>query len=129
MRYNMVMFLEFFYWWYGTGYVDTIKRVSKWITATAQIFSVKILFMTLFSPWKRIVTESDGSLDMMLKSIGDNAVSRAVGFFVRTIVLFTSLILTSIASVVGLVVIILWPLLPIGVALSLLMALFGGFVK
>ena len=129
MRYNMVMFLEFFYWWYGTGYVDTIKRVSKWITATAQIFSVKILFMTLFSPWKRIVTESDGSLDMMLKSIGDNAVSRAVGFFVRTIVLFTSLILTSIASVVGLVVIVLWPLLPIGVALSLLMALFGGFVK
>ena len=129
MRYNMVMFLEFFYWWYGTGYLDTIKRVSKGVTATAQIFSVKILFTTLFSPWKRIVTESDGSLEMILKSIGDNAVSRAIGFFVRIIVLFTSLILTSIASVVGLVVIILWPLLPIGVALSLIMALFGGFVK
>ena len=129
MRYNMVMFLEFFYWWYGTGYLDTIKRVSKGVTATAQIFSVKILFTTLFSPWKRIVTESDGSLEMILKSIGDNAVSRAIGFFVRIIVLFTSLILTSIASVIALVVIILWPLLPIGVALSLLMALFGGFVK
>lgn len=129
MRYNMVMFLEFFYWWYGTGYLDTIKRVSKGVTATAQIFSVKILFTTLFSPWKRIVTESDGSLEMILKSIGDNAVSRAIGFFVRIIVLFTSLILTSIASVIALVVIILWPLLPIGVALSLIMALFGGFVK
>jgi hypothetical protein len=129
MRYNMVMFLEFFYWWYGTGYLDTIKRVSKGVTATAQIFAVKILITTLFSPWKRIVTESNGSLDMMLKSIGDNAVSRAVGFFVRIIVLFTSFILTSVASIVGLILIVLWPLLPIGVVLSLLMALFGGFVR
>jgi len=129
MRYNMVMFLEFFYWWYGTGYLDTIKRVSKWITATSQIFSIKILITTLFSPWKRIVTESDGSLEMILKSIGDNAVSRAIGFFVRSTALFTSLILTSVTSVVGLVMIILWPLMPVGVAISLFMALFGGFVK
>ncbi len=129
MRYNMVMFLEFFYWWYGTGYLGTIKRVSKWITATSQIFSIKILITTLFSPWKRIVTESDGSLEMILKSIGDNAVSRAIGFFVRSTALFTSLILTSVTSVVGLVMIILWPLMPVGVALSLFMALFGGFVK
>jgi hypothetical protein len=129
MRYNMVMFLEFFYWWYGTGYLDTIKRVSKWITATSQIFSIKILITTLFSPWKRIVTESDGSLEMILKSIGDNAVSRAIGFFVRSTALFTSLILTSVTSVVGLVMIILWPLMPVGVAVSLFMALFGGFVK
>ncbi|MEI7522196.1 MAG: hypothetical protein WCJ86_01855 [Candidatus Saccharibacteria bacterium] len=123
------MFLEFFYWWYGTGYLDTIKRVSKWITATSQIFSIKILITTLFSPWKRIVTESDGSLEMILKSIGDNAVSRAIGFFVRSTALFTSLILTSVTSVVGLVMIILWPLMPVGVAISLFMALFGGFVK
>ena len=129
MRYNMVMFLEFFYWWYGTGYLGTIKRVSKWITANSQIFSIKILITTLFSPWKRIVTESDGSLEMILKSIGDNAVSRAIGFFVRSTALFTSLILTSVTSVVGLVMIILWPLMPVGVALSLFMALFGGFVK
>ncbi len=129
MRYNMVMFLEFFYWWYGTGYLGTIKRVSKWITATSQIFSIKILITTLFSPWKRIVTESDGSLEMILKSIGDNAVSRAIGFFVRSTALFTSLILTSVTSVVGLVMIILWPLMPVGVAVSLFMALFGGFVK
>jgi hypothetical protein len=43
--------------------------------------------------------------------------------------LFTSLILTSVTSVVGLVMIILWPLMPVGVAVSLFMALFGGFVK
>ena len=129
MRYNMVMFLEFFYWWYGTGFSDTVMRARRLVIATAQIFSVKILIMTLFSPWKRIVTESDGSLDMMLKSIGDNAVSRAVGFFVRSIVLFTGLILIIISSVVGLAIVVVWPLLPIGVALSLFMALFGGFVK
>ena len=123
------MFLEFLYWWYGAGWLDTVKRIGHRVVAIMQVFSVPILLMTLFSPWKRIVTESDGSMDMLFRGMVDNIVSRTVGFFVRLIAIATSVVLTAIATIIGFVIVVLWPLLPVGVMLALFMAIFGGLVK
>ena len=123
------MVLEFFYWWYGPGWLGTIKRVGQRIVGTMRVFSMPILLMTLFSPWKRIVEQSDGSFEMFIQSMIGNLVSRAVGFTVRLFVIVTSLILTSITTVFGLVVIIIWPILPIVAISSLVMSIFGGIVK
>ncbi len=123
------MLLEFLYWWYGPGWLGTVKRIGHRVVAIMQIFSVPILLATLFSPWKRIISESDGSLDMMVRSVVDNAVSRTVGFVVRIIVISTALLFTSVASIVGFLIAVLWPLLPVTAMASLLMAIFGGLVK
>lgn len=42
----------------------------------------------------------------------DNAVSRAVGFAVRIIVIITALLLLVVIAITGIVVLIVWPLLP-----------------
>ena len=123
------MVLEFFFWWYGPGWLDTIKRVWHRVVATTQIFSVPILLLTLFSPWKRVVSESDGSLDMILRTAVDNLVSRAVGFVVRLVAIIVSFGMTTVALVVGVLIIVLWPLLPIAAVASLVMTVVGGLVK
>ena len=123
------MLLEFLYWWYGPGWLGTVKRIGHRVVAIMQIFSVPILLATLFSPWKRIVSQSDGSFDMMLRSLVDNLVSRTVGFFVRIIVISTSLILTTIATIIGFCIAVLWPLIPASAMVCLLLSIFGGLVR
>ena len=123
------MLLEFLYWWYGPGWLGTVKRIGHRVVAIMQIFSVPILLATLFSPWKHIVSQSDGSFDMMLRSLVDNLVSRTVGFFVRIIVISTSLILTTIATIIGFCIAVLWPLIPASAMVCLLLSIFGGLVR
>lgn len=86
--------------------------------------SVPILLRTMFAPWRRIITESDGAIGQRVRALIDNTVSRCVGFSVRLIVLLTALVLLAGYAVIGGALLLLWPLLPVlGVALIV-----GGFV-
>jgi hypothetical protein len=84
----------------------------------AEAFSLKILLRTLFAPWKRIITAPGAGLDAKLQAMGDNLVSRFVGFTVRFVVLLTAAIAFVAFCLVGLAELIVWPLVPLaGVAL------------
>ncbi len=72
-----------------------------------------MLLKTLFSPWKRIVVVGGRSLDAKFHAAIDNLVSRVIGFFVRIIVLIAAVIIISLAALGGLMLAILWPLLPL----------------
>lgn len=85
--------------------VDRLRSVSG-------TFSVAILLRTLFDPWKRIYTRSSGIIEY-LKAFADNAVSRFVGFWVRIVVLLTALIVGLATVVVGGLVVMAWPFLPL----------------
>jgi hypothetical protein len=67
----------------------------------------------MFAPWKRIVTVPGAGIDAKLRAMGDNLVSRAVGFTVRLMVLFVALLALGAVAVGGIVQIILWPLVPL----------------
>ena len=107
------MLFEFFAWWYGPGWLGAFRGAFDWVRAVQAAFSIDILLKTLFSPWKRIVVIGGRSLDAKFHAAIDNLISRVIGFFVRLIVLFAAVIIISLAAIAGLVLAVLWPLLPL----------------
>ena len=117
--------LEFFTWWYGRGWHQLARNMQRRISKTSGMFSVPILLRTLFAPWKRIITYPGSSLDAKIRAFGDNMVSRAVGFSVRLLVLFTAAIMLVLVSIVALIELIAWPILPILVIVTLVKGITG----
>ena len=110
------MFLTVFLsWWYGEGWALVAKSLNKRIGRVATEFSVNQLLSTLFAPWRRIISYPGASLGDKWRAWADNVFSRTVGFIVRLLVLFGALIVTIAISLLTLIEIIVWPLLPLGI--------------
>lgn len=117
--------LELFTWWYGQGWIHLAKNARKRIIGTSNMFSVPILIRTLFAPWKRIITYPGASIDAKIRAFGDNMVSRAVGFTVRLLVLFTAAIMLIFVSIAAVAEISTWPLVPIAALIMLVKGITG----
>lgn len=114
-----MMIFELFRWWYGQGWRLAVTQSIGRLDALMEEFSVGALLRTLFAPWRRIVTYPGAGLDAHLQAMLDNLVSRCIGFTVRITVLFTVAVLAVLIFVVGILQIVIWPLLPIGIFVSL----------
>ena len=110
-----MLFGAFISWWYGRGWLATIDQAGNRMKVLVEVFSIPILFKTLFSPWKQIVSvaSSDQALNTKFRAGIDNLISRFVGFWVRTFVLITAVISMLVAAVIGFVWIVIWPVLPL----------------
>jgi hypothetical protein len=104
--------LDLLSWWYGSGWAGVLSATRRRLGGLSEAFSLKILLRTLFAPWKRVVTAPGAGLDAKLQAMGDNLVSRLVGFTVRFLVLLTATVAFAAFCVAGLVELIVWPLLP-----------------
>src|ERR1700753_661483 len=100
-------------WWYRAGWTGVLKSNHRRLAALSDMFSITILLRTLFSPWKRIITYPGAGLDARMRALGDNMVSRCIGFIVRFFVLLAAGISFAIALVAAGIEIVCWPLLPI----------------
>lgn len=105
----------FIRWWYGAGWSAVIASVRRRMNRTIASFSVPTLTRTLFSPWKRIVAEPGSGFDARLRAMGDNAVSRAVGFTIRLTVLMSAGFALGGVAIFGFFQVILWPVMPLAV--------------
>jgi hypothetical protein len=83
------------------------------------------LAATLFAPWRRIVSVGGKSLDERLRSAMDNFVSRCVGFAVRLIVIAAGGIAMLVAFVVGCLLVVVWPLVPLGIVYAIIRGITG----
>ena len=119
----LMLVVGFFSWWYSAGWMILSKNVQKRLQKTLAMFSVPSLMRTLFAPWKRIVTNPGAGLSAHLSAIGDNMVSRAIGFTVRLFVLIAALVSVLLVSVIGLAQIILWPLVPLAIVYGVVASL------
>lgn len=108
----LMLAVAFIRWWYSTGWKNLAHNIQRRSQRTVDSFSVPTLARTLFAPWKRIVTVPGAGIDAHLRAIGDNIISRLVGFTVRLTVLFSAAVSLLILMVVGILQLILWPLLP-----------------
>lgn len=104
--------MELIAWWYGRGWLGTAQRLHRRFVRVSQMFSIPILLRTLFAPWRRIVTSPGPGIDAQLRALGDNLVSRAVGFVVRVCVLIAASVLLVITGIVGLVEMVAWLVVP-----------------
>jgi hypothetical protein len=117
--------LAFFSWWYSRGWQQLGERILNLIKETERSFSVSLLIRTLFKPWRRIITYPGSGLAAHFQSLVDNSISRLVGLAVRLAVLFAALITTIVLTLIGGVLLLIWPLLPAGILLTLIL----GFTK
>ena len=117
--------LEILTWWYSQGWTQVAKNAEKRFTKVSHLFSVPILIRTLFAPWRRIITYPGASIQAKFHAMGDNLVSRVVGFSVRSLVLFTAGIMLLLTAVVGLLQIIAWPLVPLAIGAAVIKGIVG----
>ena len=118
-----MLFAEFFTWWYGRGFIELFSRLKRAGVSIWSRLSVGILLRTLFDPWKRIVTDSSGSITDKSRALLDNTVSRFVGFSIRFIVIISALVIEVLLVLFGIVAMVAWPLAPLLIPLSFLVGL------
>jgi hypothetical protein len=120
-----MLIAEFFKWWYGVGWQEAATGAIGLVKKIQLSFSIPVLLRTLFAPWKMIVTNPGRSLDDKMRALLDNLVSRTVGFFVRIFSLIAALVLMFIAAIIGGVIAITWPLVPVLIITALIKGITG----
>lgn len=104
----------FFGWWYGLAYRQVFKYIRAVYIYTAGLFSVKIIFVTLFAPWKRDVISYEGlTLQQKFEVWSLNMASRFVGFVIKVIALAIYLIFTIFETAASFALVIIWPFYPL----------------
>lgn len=113
-------------WWYGAGWHWAVQRAIverlQWCNETFSIFA---LMRTLFAPFKQTYNKSNGSIDMRVRAFFDNVISRCVGFVSRFFIIITGLIACLFVLITGAVFVVLWPLAPLSIPVSVMMMVFG----
>lgn len=105
--------LDLFKWWYGSGWTGVLGATQRRLIGLSETFSIRILLHTLFAPWRRIITYPGAGIEAKLHALGDNLVSRCVGFTVRIFVLLAAAVSFVFLCLAGLLELVLWPLLPL----------------
>lgn len=115
---------DIFGWWYTRGIRDFFIYLKAILIKITDIFSVKILLRTFLSPWKRDITpmQEGQPLGELLKVMVFNLISRLIGAFIKTVILFIYLIALVIFFAVAIFLVFLWIFLPL---ITILGIIFG----
>ena len=100
-------------WWYTRGWKVFITKLIDKLRGAADFFSISLLIRTLFAPFKQIDAGSGGeALADKFHAFIDRLISRLVGAVIRIGILIFGLILLVLEFAIGLVMVLVWPLLP-----------------
>lgn len=119
------MFLEFFTWWYGEGLLDSWRSTGRLISHIQLTFSISGLLRNLLAPWRQIISPPGRSLEDKFRAVVDNLISRTIGFFVRLGTLLVAAVVIILGSILGVLVALIWPLLPIALVYCLIRVAVG----
>lgn len=90
-----------------------MRRVGESLAATADFFSIGLLFRTLFSPFRQISAgRVRGPLGVQMRAFFDRLTSRLIGAMVRTAMIVAGITALTFHSVLGGVTIVAWLLVP-----------------
>ena len=108
--------------WYSWKVPGNILRAWKNILLfNLNYFSIGLLFVTFFSPWRRYTWQHSRGFDIAdrLNVLASNLISRIIGAVMRSFVLCMGIIVEIFLVPAGLFVLVLWFALPIVIVLSL----------
>jgi len=107
--------LGFLVWHYGEGLEIFASIWYSYFRLVFHYFSLPLLIKTLFSPWKRLTDfDSTPGFDpgRYLEAIAFNIISRGIGAIVRISLFIVGIILLGITSIVGLLGLASWVIVP-----------------
>jgi ATP-dependent Clp protease ATP-binding subunit ClpC len=102
---------KFLYWHYGKANKFIFNLILNFVAFAFHLFSFKFLLATLFAPWRRVVIEEKKpgfSLNRFFQNFSFNLISRFMGFIIRSLLIFLSLILALIFFSLGLLILLAW---------------------
>lgn len=81
---------------------------------------------TWFSPFKQTYRATNkGSIDLRIQASVDNFISRFIGALMRTIIIIVGLSGVVLVAISGMLMSVLWPLLPLMPAVAAILIIFG----
>lgn len=119
---------KIFFWWYSDGWRAFITKMRTTLSNITDFFSMGSLLRTLFKPFRQISAESStnsSSLDAKFHSMIDKLISRIVGFLSRLILLFAGSIIIIFGGIFSLMLIILWPFIPLLPIVGIILSVIG----
>ncbi len=118
------MMILYFSWWYGYLPRRLFLAFKASVITLLDLFSVKILFKTLFSPWKRDLISTEGlSIQEKIQIWTLNLASRFIGFLVKTFVLITFVVVFAVAIIVFAALFCLWIAFPLAIIALIILGL------
>lgn len=124
-----MLVVSFFQWWYGRGFREYLERFLDRLKDAVDFFSIRLLIRNLFAPFKQIATEDKGiqPLNIRIRAWFDLLVSRCVGATIRFGLLVMGTIVLILRAVIGIILAIAWPLMPL-IVIALVVLYMRGFV-
>ena len=104
-------------WWYFRGWGVFASDLKHRLSDSLDFFSIGQLLKTLFKPYRQISANNPGFLDRF--------VSRLVGFFTRLFVIIFGGISIILESIIGIVLVVIWPLLPFAIIIGIALTIMG----
>jgi len=107
--------MEFLSWHYSKGLKLYLRR---WVFALGWVihyFSLTLLPLSLFSPWKRLVENDDVvgfNLQKIFEQITFNLISRVIGAMTRLFLMFCGIVVLIPVFVIGLIGVLFWLCFP-----------------
>jgi hypothetical protein len=101
-------------WHYGQGLLELFQVAGNFLWFVAHFFSFKLLFKTLFAPWKRLGERYAGGLDLeaFASSLIVNTLMRIVGFVTKIVVLAVGAVSYIAVFVFSFCILVIWVLAP-----------------
>ena len=115
-------------WWYVQGWSVFIGKVKNLFSTITDFFSMNSLIRTLFKPFRQISADSaraGSSVDLKFHLFLDRLVSRIIGFISRLFLLLTGCVVLIISGIFSLVLIILWPFIPLAPLIGIILCITG----
>lgn len=101
-------------WWYGAGWTGRLQMMLDRFKTTADFFSIGLMVATLFAPFRQISAgRVSGSMADQVRAFADRTVSRVVGAFARLFMIIAGVIILSIQTLFGIIIMLFWPLVPL----------------
>lgn len=122
-----MLIVSFFTWWYGRGFKGYLAGFVDHLRDLTDFFSIRLLIRNLFAPFRQIAAEKGANLPLnaRIREMFDLLISRLVGATVRCMILIVGLVLLTLRTILGLIVGILWPLMPLLVIYSVMLFIRG----
>lgn len=108
------LILLYFAWWYNRGFIKLLKYLKAVLIYLTDLFSVKLIFQTLFDPWKRDRTSYKGlPLNERFQVLMLNIATRLIGFLIKIIFFIVYLVFLIAFLIISAISIIFWLALPL----------------
>lgn len=110
-------------WWYVGGWRIFVTGLGERLKNSADFFSIGLLLKTLFAPFRQISANEAGVSRM--QAFLDKLFSRVIGAVVRIFIIIAGIIALTFQLVFGIVLAILWPIIPFLPIACIVLAIVG----